>query len=601
MAKKSLNSSDFGLKGVAQTVAHSESKMPRYLELRGSVYWFRRRAPTELPPGTPLLLDDCSATVNAKNYIRFTLKTSDLKEASRLARKFAHLVDEAVKDAAAGISRPKFKDWSPLKPVEPGQPTPEEIRFAAESMFVSLLATDEHQFEANAKKAFAQAFGGEVDADDDEDERLSDRHHWSASDLPPLTPLGQAQLIKQWLGTITFSLYQYTGKTITDPGPELLPFADAIRRFVLAMEQRRNASDVPTPKVPHKGEIWTWQQAFDYYFEQRAHLGESTNDNYRLGWNSLAEFAKGTPASLTKDLVVAWRDKLMTQVARLTAKNRFTNVAAIWRESYNNGKIPPNVVNPFVGLKVHVDTSSGSSRTEFTMDELITLFAAEPVSTARGVSIQAGYWLPLLALHHGSRLEEVAGLEVRDIDDWGDSLIMHIRLNSIRPSLKNGKASERSTPVHPKLLELGFKDYVRAARESGLQRLFPSFTAGATFGEAYVAHVKALLRPSEGRIVGIHCCRHSWETARRNGRLDNSAAQYITGRRMEKGSAFDYGSQAGLNVLLEELSKITYPSVKFGTAPSVTAGELKQQDVVRMYALRQKRGRRKIGAPKGAE
>ncbi len=176
MTKKSQNNSDFGLQGVAQTVAHSESEMPRYIEPRGNVYWFRRRSPAELPPGTPLLLGDRSVTVNAKNYIRFTLKTADLKEASRLARKYAHLVDEAAKDAAAGIYRPKFKDWAPAKPLEPGEPSPEEIRYAADSMYVSLLATDEQLFEASTKKAFAQAFGeGESDAADDEDERLTAR------------------------------------------------------------------------------------------------------------------------------------------------------------------------------------------------------------------------------------------------------------------------------------------------------------------------------------------------------------------------------------------------------------------------------------------
>lgn len=593
MAKKSLNSSSFGLKGVAQTVAHSESEMPKYIEPRGNVYWFRRRSPAELPPGTPLLLDDRSATVTANNFIRFTLKTSDLKEASRLARKYAHLVDEAAKDAAEGICRPRFKDWIPAKPLEPGEPSPEEIRFAADSMYVSLLATDEKLFEASTQRAFAQAFGSaSEDANDDEQERLSDRHHWSVADLPPLTPQGQAMLIKQWLGTITFALYQHTGKTITEPSPALLPFADAIRRFVLAMEQRRTASgDAPTPQLPHKGEIWTWQQAFDYYFEQRAHLGQATHDNYRIAWKSLEESAKGTPAGLTRDAVVSWRDKILTEVGRTTAKNRLTNVGSIWRESSVNGKIPPSVTDPFVGLKVWVDADAATGRTEFSLEELKKIFAAPPVTTAKAVSVHAGYWLPLLGLFHGARLEEITGLEAADIEDYGDSAILHIRINTIRPKLKHGKRSERSVLLHPKLIELGFLEYVKAVRESGLQRLFPSFTRGATFGETYVEHIKALLKPAQGRLVGLHCFRHCWETARRNGRLDASAAQYITGRKMEHGSASDYGNPAGQQVLLEELSKITYP-LKFLPAPEVTAEELKRQDLIRQQSMRAKRVKR---------
>ncbi len=578
--------------GVAQTVAQKESKMPKYVERRGNVLYFRRRAPSPLKPGDSLYLDDRKESVHANGYVRFSLETSDLKVAGQLARKYAHFVDEAAKDAATGVFRPKLKDWEPAKPLEPGAPTPEEIRFAAESMYVSLLGTDELVFNSSLQKAFDQAFGSAAPAEEDEEERQSDRHHWSAADLPPLTPQGQAQLIKEWIGPITFALYQHTGKTITEPGPTLLPFADAIRRFVIAMEKRRVEAHVPTPPQPHKGEIWTWQQALEYCFEQRPDLSEGSRANYRIAWNSLAESAKGTPAGLTKAAVVAWRDGMFKKLARRTAKNRLTQVGSIWRESLVNAKIPPGVIDPFDGLQVRVDENGGSSREEFSVAELKTLFDAPPLSTDRAVSVQAGYWLPLLALYHGPRLLEITGLEVRDIEDWGDSLVMHIRENTIRENLKHGKLSERSMPVHPKLIELGFKDYVTAARESGLERLFPGYSRGATFGEAFVAHAKELLNPVEGRLVGMHCFRHCWETARRNGRLDTSASQYMTGRKMEKGSSADYGSQAGLCVLLEELSKIEYPTLKFGKAPPVTAAQLKQQDAVRKHALRAKKGRK---------
>lgn len=577
--------------GVAQTVAQKESKMPKYVERRGNVLYFRRRAPSPLKPGDSLYLDDRKESVHANGYVRFSLETSDLKVAGQLARKYAHLVDEAAKDAATGVFRPKLKDWEPAKPLEPGAPTPEEIRFAAESMYVSLLGTDELVFNGSLQKAFDQAFGSAAPTEEDEEERQSDRHHWSAADLPPLTPQGQAQLIKEWIGPITFALYQHTGKTITDPGPALLPFADAIRRFVIAMEKRRVEAHVPTPAQPHKGEIWTWQQALEYSFEQRPNLSEASCANYRIAWNSLAESAKGTPAGLTKAAVVAWRDGMFKNLARRTAKSRLTQAGSIWRESLTNAKIPPGVADPFVGLQVRVDDNKvGTSREEFSLDELKKLFGASPLSTERAVSVQAGYWLPLLALYHGARLEEITGLEVRDIEDWGDSLVIHIRENTIREKLKHRKLSERSTPAHPKLIELGFKGYVAAARESGLERLFPSFSRGATFGEAFVVHAKELLNPAEGRLVGMHCFRHCWETARRNGRLDTSAAQYITGRKMEKGSSADYGSQAGLCVLLEELSKIDYPTLKFGKAPPVTVAQLKQQDAVRKHALRAKKG-----------
>lgn len=588
MAKKSSNSSGFRLKGVAQTVAQEKSQMPKYLERRGNVFWFRRRAPSPLKAHDKLELDDRLEAVHANGYVRFSLSTSDSKVAATLARKYAHLVDAAAEAAitavqvvrASELRRKRNEHLTPFprRQFNPGAPTTEEIRFAAESMYAELLMDDERIF----KESMQAAFDGE-----DDGELLPNRYSWSTAELPPRTPKGEATLIQAWWQPIMFALYQHTGKTVDGASAALLPFADTIRRFVSAMEQRRESTGVPSPPKPHKGQVWTWNEAFEYYFKQRAHLSKATQDNYRIAWNSLASFAKGVPAALKREVVVEWRDQMLSDVARLTAKNRLTFAAAIWRESKSNGKISLDAQDPFAELRVRIGTNSGTSRKEYSTAELKTLFAAESVSTARGVSEHAGYWLPLLALYHGGRLEELTGLEVRDVEDWDESLIIHIRENSIRPKLKHGKHSERSTPVHPKLIELGFKNYVSIARAAGVERLFPSFTRGATFGEAYVAHAKSLLKPEAGRIVGMHCFRHCWESARRNGRLDASAAQYITGRKMENGSASDYGGPAGLDTLLTELAKINYP-LTFLPAPEVSEGELKTQDLTRIKALRAK-------------
>lgn len=63
----------------------------------------------------------------------------------------------------------------------------------------------------------------------------------------------------------------------------------------------------------------------------------------------------------------------------------------------------------------------------------------------------------------------------------------------------------------------------------------------------------------------------------------------MTGRRIETGSAADYGGPASRQTLLEELSKIQYP-IKFLAAPDVTPDELKQQDAIRLHSVRAKKG-----------
>jgi integrase len=562
MAKKSSNSRDFWLDDVAQTVAQQEPEMVPYTELRGRIYWFRRRAPEPLKPGAQLLLEDTEASVGKNGYVRFSLKTSDRSEAAKAARRFAHLLDVAAE------RRGNLKALRINEAPASQKPTREEIQHAAETMYAQLLGADED----TAERSLAAALGGE-DADEI---REPDRFTWSSADLPQPSTAGQVELLKKFSNVFSLFLFTSTGKTIQEITPDLLPFADAFRRYVNALERRKSSEVVPTPPLPATNSLWSWDDAFNYYVEQRPGLADSSKSNYRTAWNTLAESAKCLPGKLTTEAVVKWRDGLLKKLEPPTVKSRLTFAGAIWRESRVNGKIDRATINPFEGLRVKVDANVGTAREEFTLPELRKIFSVPPLQTARAVSAHAGYWLPLLALYHGARLEELTGLEVVDIEDWDLGLVLHIRENTIRPRLKHRKRSERSIPVHPKVLELGFKEYVASARIATSAALFPSFSRGATFGEEFVQHVKGLLSPEPGRLVGMHCFRHSWETARRSSRMDTSASNYITGRRIDDGSAALYGGPAGLATLADELSKISY-DLKFLPAPAITPAELKAQ------------------------
>ena len=575
MAKKPNNDRHSGLKDVAQTVAQQEQEMVPYTELRGRVYWFRRRAPEPFKPGAQLLLEDTEASVGKNGYVRFSLKTSDRREAARAARRFAHLLDVAAE------RRRNLKAARTNKPPLPeSKPTREEIRHAAETMYVQLLSADEDTAERAVVAAFSDEEVKEI--------REPDRYIWSSADLPPPTTAGQVALLKQATSIFSFFLYTTTGKVIQEITPDLLPFADAYRRYIAVLERRKAAEVVPTPSLPAADINWSWDDAFNYYVDQRQTFANSSKANYRTAWFTLAESAKCPPAKLTTEAVVTWRDGLLKQLKPLTVKSRLTFASAIWRESRINGKIDRATSDPFEGLRVKVDANVGTAREEFTLPELRKIFSAPPLQTARAVSVHAGYWLPLLALYHGARLEELTGLELVDVEDGDQGLVLHIRENTIRPRLKHRKRSERSIPVHPKVIELGFKEYVASARIATVKALFPSLTRGATFGEEFVQHVKGLLTPVSGRLVGMHCFRHSWETARRSARMDTSASNYITGRRIDDGSAALYGGPAGLAILAEEISKISY-AVKFLKAPEVTPAELIAQEQ-RCQCARRKKG-----------
>jgi integrase len=94
------------------------------------------------------------------------------------------------------------------------------------------------------------------------------------------------------------------------------------------------------------------------------------------------------------------------------------------------------------------------------------------------------YWVPHIALFTGARINEIAQLYVDDIKEYdghlafefcrvdGDEDVGGKRVR--RPDIKKkNEASRRLTPVHPKLLELGLREFVAAMRAAKSERLFP--------------------------------------------------------------------------------------------------------------------------------
>lgn len=75
------------------------------------------------------------------------------------------------------------------------------------------------------------------------------------------------------------------------------------------------------------------------------------------------------------------------------------------------------------------------------------------------------YWLPLLALHSGARIEELASLKLTQIRQENGVWFFKIE------KAKN-KNSVRQIPIHPQILALGFDKYTESVKDKGGQ-LFP--------------------------------------------------------------------------------------------------------------------------------
>ena len=83
------------------------------------------------------------------------------------------------------------------------------------------------------------------------------------------------------------------------------------------------------------------------------------------------------------------------------------------------------------------------------------------------------YWVTLIALYSGSRLNEICQMNLSDIEEQDGIWVMN-RIND--PEDKNIKtqSGNRVVPLHPKLIDPGLLNYVTEIRNKNETKLFPN-------------------------------------------------------------------------------------------------------------------------------
>ena len=103
----------------------------------------------------------------------------------------------------------------------------------------------------------------------------------------------------------------------------------------------------------------------------------------------------------------------------------------------------------------------------------------------------AYWWLPILALFTGARLEELAQLHHNDLD-YDAHKTPFIKINDEGDKRIKTESSKRNVPVHPFLVSIGFLDlFRRDAKGSESRRIFPELKASGRlkkFGDMYSTH-----------------------------------------------------------------------------------------------------------------
>jgi integrase len=511
--------------------------MCTYLAKRGSTYYFRRVIPVEL-----------RAALGGKAEFMESLGTKDREQAKRLIPDKTTASEKSL-DAA----RVRTMQQAPQKPAEPLSPRAEAMAArqwenAVESAELTSreIAAQDRRREAAAKiMAFAKR---ELEG--------------STAELPAsLRP------------------YRYL---LDDARQEAKLEAEArgIRKAnaKAADENTDAAAASGTKGEPDKG-VMLDTDIVDRWAAERKVTQKTKDANAAVAAWFYKAVGRIAVDKITKRDVLGFKDKLIADGQSATNTNvKLARLATLLQWSADNELAPDNVAK---GVRVK-DTEKGKNkRREFDLASLNAIFAS-PVFASNARPVQgrgeAAYWLPLLALFTGARLEELAQLRPDDVRessypgaDGGSvtSWFFHIvdtgdENTDTATQLKNA-GSQRVVPVHPELVRLGFLAFVTKAKEAKQARLFPALKPGAydrlgsKWGEWFSGYLRNVCKVTDTRMV-FHSFRHTFKQYARHVGMPEGVQRQIMGH--SAGDVADqYGSGQPLHQVVAGMAMYRVPGL----------------------------------------
>lgn len=126
--------------------------------------------------------------------------------------------------------------------------------------------------------------------------------------------------------------------------------------------------------------------------------------------------------------------------------------------------------NPFKGLGLKQKVLPHEKRMVFDKTDLQKLFTT-PVYNDLLFKHSYYYWLPLIGLYSGARIEEICQLHLEDIHIEDGIWVFDIN-GKDKKKLKT-QSSQRLIPIHQKLIGSGLLEHVKQLSDQGKIRLFP--------------------------------------------------------------------------------------------------------------------------------
>lgn len=566
------------------------ARRPEHLQLRGSTWWLRVRVPDEL------------RQIIGKREVRRTLGTSDSAEAKRRVRIERIKVEAEFDDARVALERQRAaaggataaqvtlteeQVWALAtrwfveqeragvsRPVEIGD---EEVIQNVSEDLAHVERFDEVSATVREEVGKLLAEAGVLPSDG------SVEPAWQAK-LSRAVHAGMIEREKRLLNRMTGGAGLMLNPNFhgLSAATELKPVAISTVTLV-DLIKRYNADPTraaPSPKTKLK------QDAQARLFKDVIGGKTLVSAIGREQARKLLDTVKALPSNATK----RFPRKKLAEVLEIAMAKELVPMSVSTANSYMSAfaslldfAVAEHIIdkNPATGLRLASDgVKRKDKRLPFTVADLKGIFAA-PLYTGC-VDDEAGYnrpgsnrprrgrfWVPLVSLYSGMRLNEICQLTEDDIAVEDGTDVILVRSDEDDAKRVKTAAGHRFVPIHPELKRLGFLDHVAGVREkqSARARLFPELTTASTgyisdnFSKWFANFLdKVEIKDSR---KNFHSFRHTFRDALREAEIPQDRVRELGG--WSSGSTEDdYGSGTRPSTLAREIGKVSYDGLNLG-------------------------------------
>lgn len=235
------------------------------------------------------------------------------------------------------------------------------------------------------------------------------------------------------------------------------------------------------------------------------------------------------------------KGKPITELIRLdleklsinTVNNHLGTYSGLFRWAVANGHI---TTNHFHGLSVRQAKKKEAVRKGFDHEQVKTMLSELTLNKRGLVRKEYQKWGALIGLFTGARVNEIGQLKVEDVREVEGILCFDINDDGDN-KLKTG-ASARLVPVHSKLIELGFMEYVESVKAKGRDRLLYELTydrnngygrnLGRWFNDRFLVELGF-----KSKAIVFHSLRHTMVTELLRAEVDLPIARAVVGHTQE--------------------------------------------------------------------